>query len=194
MNILIAVPTYENIAPETFKSIYGLKSQHRLAFDFVRGYDCAKARNEIAKKAMAEGFDYVLMVDSDIILPEDAIEALIEDNDSVVVGIYPRKNTNCGETELFKLGTYDYVNRYNYNELEELPDRFQIKGSGLGCALINTEIFNRLPYPYFKFVTYDDGDVLSEDLFFCSNLAQTGISVYADSRVRCGHLTKGILW
>ena len=153
MNILIAVPTYENISPETFKSIYGLQSQHRLAFDYVKGYDCAKARNEIAKKAIAEGFDYVLMVDSDIVIPSDAIDKMLETQADVVVGVYPRKNTQCGETELFKRGTYDFVNRYTCNDLEEMPETFQIKGSGLGCALIKTEVFEKMPYPFFKFVT-----------------------------------------
>lgn len=194
MKVLIAVPTYESISPETFKSIYDLRSQHELAFEFIKGYDCAKARNEIAKRAVEIGADYVLMVDSDIILPQDAVDLLIEDNDSVVVGVYPRKNTNCGETELFKLGTYDYVNRYTYSEVEKQQERFQIKGSGLGCAMIKTELFSKLSYPYFKFVTYDDGDVLSEDLFFCSNATQVGISIFADSRVKCGHLVKGVMW
>ena len=49
--ILIAVPTFENIKPECFKSIYGLTRPegYVLYFDYVSGYDCAKARNQIAK-------------------------------------------------------------------------------------------------------------------------------------------------
>ena len=49
--ILIAVPTFENIKPQCFKSIYGLKRPigYDLYFDYVSGYDCAKARNQIAK-------------------------------------------------------------------------------------------------------------------------------------------------
>ena len=58
MKILIAVPTFETIEPEVFKSIYNLKSEHELHFDFCKGYDCAVARNEIGKKAQAGGYDY----------------------------------------------------------------------------------------------------------------------------------------
>ena len=45
--ILIAVPTFENIKPECFKSIYGLTNpkDFNLYFDYVKGYDCACARN-----------------------------------------------------------------------------------------------------------------------------------------------------
>ena len=43
MRILIAVPTFENILPDTFKSIYNLEKTEDMIvdFDFVRGYDCA---------------------------------------------------------------------------------------------------------------------------------------------------------
>ena len=58
--ILIAVPTFENIKPECFKSIYNLinPKDYLLYFDYVKGYDCARARNEIAKLAIEYNFDY----------------------------------------------------------------------------------------------------------------------------------------
>jgi hypothetical protein len=44
MKILIAVPTYENIVPETFKSIYNLEIPDGCdaVFEFVRGYGAAR--------------------------------------------------------------------------------------------------------------------------------------------------------
>lgn len=52
MKILIAVPTFESIQPEVFKAIYDLDpAGHDLHFDFVKGYDCACARNRIGRLA-----------------------------------------------------------------------------------------------------------------------------------------------
>lgn len=64
--IMIVVPTFESIKQECFKSIYGLTRPdgYDLYFDYVSGYDCARARNQIAKNAMAGNYDYVFMVDS----------------------------------------------------------------------------------------------------------------------------------
>ena len=92
MKILIAVPTFETIKPECFKSIYGLKRPDRctLYFDYVSGYDCAKARNQIAKNAMAGNYDYVLMVDSDIQLPQDTLINLLECESDIALGWYYR--------------------------------------------------------------------------------------------------------
>lgn len=190
MKILIAVPTFEYIAPECFKAIYNLQGND-LTFDFVRGYDCAKARNEIAKKAL-QGFDYVLMVDSDIIIPESSILNMLESSTAVCFGVYPRKN-KAGETELFKDDTFDFKNRYTFEELDGMDvDRITVKGSGFGCALINTGVFKTLEYPWFEFHSYNDGSFLSEDLSFCMK-ASALYPLYADLRVRCGHIAKTVL-
>lgn len=188
MSVLIAVPTFENIAPECFKAIYELKGDG-LSFEFVRGYDCAKARNEIVKKALG-GYDYVLMVDSDIVLPSDGLLHMLESPVDVCFGVYPRKRTP-GETELFKDGTFDFKNRYTFEELEGMEDRFTVKGSGFGCALIKTEVFENLSYPWFQFLSYDNNTFLSEDLYFCLN-ASVRYKLWADKRVRCGHIAKRI--
>lgn len=189
MKILIAVPTFENILPETFKSIYDLYVDDNIVdFQFVRGYDCAKARNAIAQKALDGGWDYVLMVDSDIVLPPETLVWFLEKPVDVCFGLYPHKNTKDGEAEIFKLGTIDYSRRFKFSELS--GDRIRIKGAGCGCAFVKTDIFKRLKYPWFKFVAYPNCTFLSEDLYFCSEASNLGIDIWADTRIRCGHLAK----
>lgn len=186
--ILISVPTFENITPECFKAIYELKGDG-LIFDYVKGYDCAKARNEIAKKAISGGYEYVLMVDSDIILPKDALDNMLDSPVDVCFGVYPRKT---GETELFKEGTLDFQNRYTFKEIENMG-KFPVKGSGFGCALIRTEVFENIPYPWFEFISYENNTFLSEDLAFCMKAA-VRYELIADARVRCGHIKKHVLY
>lgn len=197
MNVLVAVPTFENILPETFKSIYGLCIPNNVTvqFDFCKGYDCAKARNAIAQEALDYGFDYVLMVDSDIILPSNALVNLLENPVDICLGVYPRKNTTTGQTEIFKLGHKNFTDKNNLNisEIKE-PGRMDIKGGGLGCALINVSIFKVLPKPWFYYMIYANGDVLSEDNYFCDKASQKGFVIQADTRVRCGHLVRNFIY
>lgn len=196
MHILIAIPTFENILPDTFKSIYGLRRPEgaSLLFDFVRGYDCARARNVIAQEAIDHGFDYVFMVDSDIILPSDALVKLLRDDPDVVLGCYPQKNNKDGLVEIFKNGNKDYVNRYMYDELDALDGHVDVKGGGFGCALIRCAIFNHIQRPWFKYVEYLDGSLLSEDNYFCGLARDTGFKVQMDPEVRCGHSIRGFQW
>lgn len=190
MKILVAVPTFENITPETFKAIYDLHTgDHTVDFDFVKGYDCAVARNKIVDKTLKGGYDAVLMVDSDVIIPEDTLERFLESPVPICFGLCPRKNTDKRLTTAYKLGTANYDNAYSYDELN--LSRLECRGVGAACVLIRREVFEAMKYPYFKYVTYDDGRLLSEDFYFCEEARNRGYVIWADTRVRCGHLTRG---
>lgn len=200
--VLIAVPTFENIKPDCFKSIY---AQERVdgfdyLFDFVKGYDCAKARNMIAKEAIDENMDYVLMVDSDIQLPSDALKNLLSHDKDIVCGWYMRKRTTHDLAEVFTFGeNFTEANQYRSHDIKALNcDLIPIKGAGLGIVLIKTSYLKNTIAPWFKYVlygdenpipgVYNDEKVLSEDLYFCSEAMKRGVNVFLDPRVRGTHI------
>ena len=182
--------------PDTFKSIYNLEKTDdmNVFFDFVRGYDCARARNIICNNAIQDGYDYVLMVDSDIVLPAHTLIKMLDNPKPICLGCYPRKNTGSGTFEIFKLGQKDYINTFNYGELISFNGKIEIKGGGFGCAMIDVNIFQNLSYPFFKYVEYKNGAVLSEDNYFCSNATKAGYKIYAETDVICGHSIRKFQW
>ena len=188
MKILVAVPTAETIYPEVFKAIYGLdKCNCWVVFDYIRGYDCAQARNRIAQEAINEGCDYVL---------DDPVD--------VCLGVYANRNgtnTYTGATcvcRRFDVSGEEYYNyptesEYSAEEIHAMQaegkKKIRIHGGGFGCALVKTEVFSKLKWPWFKWVDYEDGHgTLSEDLYFCEQCKNEGIPVYADVRVTCAHI------
>lgn len=202
MTILIAVPTFENIYPDTFKSIYDLDSAGcEVFFEFVRGYDVATARNNIVQKALDMGVDYVLMVDNDVVLPSDALRNLLEDPKEVCLGYYAhrdRRNIYSGKSCICKMGEYNYTMLHTADELKALRDKgvykFQIHGGGMGCALIRTDVFHRIHYPWYDWINYNDANrgMLSEDLYFCEQCKNARIKIFTDTRVSCGHMLRHI--
>lgn len=206
MKVLIAVPTFESIYPDTFESIYNLdKGGHELVFAFVRGYDCATARNRIAQKALDMNVDYVLMVDNDVVLPADAVVKLLEKPVDVCLGYYAHRDTDNiyrGRTCVCKLGWFNYPleSEYTAQEIQDLKDggsrKIQIHGGGMGCAMIKTDVFRRINYPWYDWVNYNDEHrgMLSEDLYFCEQCKNTGIPIYTDVRVGCGHMMRRVQW
>lgn len=201
MKILIAVPTYENIYPDTFKSIYDLdKGGHECPFEYVRGYDCATARNNIAQMALDMNADYVLMVDNDVVMPKDTLVMMLEEPKDVCLGPYAHRkgDTYKGQTCICRL--YDsmgvpYFNfpaesLYTWNDLRtEAFHKIEIHGGGMGCALIKTDVFRRLKYPWYLWVNYaDKHGRLSEDLYFCAACKKAGIPIYTDTRIKCEHM------
>lgn len=212
MSILIAVPTFETIYPDTYKSIWDMdKDGHEVLFDSVRGYDVATARNRIARKAIDMNVDYVLMVDNDITLPQDALSLLLEDAREVNLGFYAHRGTDNlynGRTCLCKLKDengnayyhYPLESEYTAEEMKTMKAegirKIEIHGGGMGCALIRTEVFRKLSYPWYDWVNYGDKNrgMLSEDLYFCSLCRNSGIAIYGDVRVGCGHLMRHVQW
>lgn len=206
--ILIAVPTFENIYPDTFKSIYDLDTDgHDSIFEFVRGYDCATARNKIAQKAIDMDAEYVLTIDNDVVVPKDALKNLISHGEKVCLGYYAHRgsdNVYHGQACIYKLKDEHGNSYFNYpmesgyfaEELHSLSDKgvhlIQVHGGGMGCALISTSVFKRLKYPWYDWVNYESRGMLSEDLFFCEGCRKAGIKIYADTRVNCGHMLRHV--
>lgn len=192
MRILIAVPTFETVSTETYKSIWDMdKAGCQTDFEAVKGYDCARARNRMAQIAIEGRYDFIMMVDSDIIVPEDALAKLMEKPTDMVLGCYPHGHKDDQEhlAELFRFGQYNFAERIPYSELTG-KDRIRVKGGGLGCALISVSALDQLSVPQFKYVTYDNGSALSEDLYFCLKMFNAGKTIEADPRVKCGHVTR----
>lgn len=208
MNILIAVPTFENIYPDTFKAIYDLDKQgHDVTFEFVRGYDCATARNRIARIAIDKSTDYVFMVDNDVVIPKNALSYFLEEPKDVTLGFYAHRDSDNiyrGRTCVCKL--YDENGKLNYNypleseykadELKQLKEqgkfKVRIHGGGMGCAFIKTEVFNKIQYPWYDWTNYKSGAILSEDLYFCENCKKNSIPIYTDTRINCGHMLRHV--
>lgn len=206
MKILIAVPTFETIYPDTFQSIYELDTEgHEVFFRFVRGYDCATARNNIAQMALNMGVDYVLMVDNDVVLPKETIKWMLDEPVDVCLGYYAHRgadNLYTGRVSVCKLGWYNYPleSEYTADEMETYKKhgekKMKIHGGGMGCAMINTDVFRRTTYPWYDWVNYADDNrgMLSEDLFFCEKCRLSFIDIHTDARVGCGHMLRHIQW
>lgn len=207
MRVLIAVPTFENITPDTYKALWDMCKPCECDFEFVRGYDCATARNKIAQKAVDGGYDRVLMVDNDVTPPKDALTNLLSHDVEIVAGFYQHRtggNRPEGRTCAFKLADergkayFNYTKdaEYSRDELRALRDEgtylLKVHGVGMGCVLVNVGVFSRVKYPWFDWVNYKNRDQLSEDLYFCEELRKSGIPRHVDTRVACGHLFRTI--
>jgi hypothetical protein len=71
-------------------------------------------------------------------------------------------------------------------------DVFECSGIGTGCMAIKTELFRRLPEPWFLSVDEEgtpDTPVVqvTDDMYFCDKVQQAGFKILADTNVMCVH-------
>ena len=158
-------------------------------FDTVRGYDCALARINACRKAQDYGAEWLLMVDSDTVLPRDALDNLLSHDVDICLGYYQFKYKPDGETCLWKHGGWS--SRFTGKEMHVMAangkNLVRVTGGGMGCTLIRTAILDEIPKPWFRWVWNADGSDVGEDVYFFRQCQSKGIEVYADTRVACGH-------
>ena len=214
MRILIEVPTYDGrISPGTSESLWRLdKCGHEVDYKPRQGYGCDMARNRIAADALNAGYDFVLMVDNDISFRQDALQRLLEHDSDVTMGYYLNRYARGQKrlTTLYRLGFgWDM---YDASELRAMRDNgktgVRVKGGGLGFTLFKSSVFERVPFPWYKwtdltFKRYEAADVYEcrddfqsggEDINFCNLLTDAGIEIIADPRVNCGHEFRQVVW
>lgn len=200
MKLLIATPyiTKEHDPPS--KASVEALDKCGMAWEYhVRtGYGVDMQRNRIAAKAVSDGSDWLLMVDADVTLPEDALANLLEHDADVCMGWYLNRHarSDAQRTCLYGLGRgWDY---YEASKLRGKRDAgvytLKVRGGGLGCCLIRTAVFETLRFPWFVWsdVSFDKAtgrvDSCGEDIDFCIKCEQAGMQIYADTRVECGHV------
>lgn len=185
--LMIAIPTTQYCCLETYASIYRQKIPNGMSAEihFTKFYGVAEARNWLVKQAIEQKFDYILFIDSDIVLPdEDTIEKLIAHNLPIVGGWYIKKVPGQRIPEVFvpnKDGNLVNATEMSENQL------MKVGALGFGCVLINTGILRVMEYPYFTYEMTKD-NICSEDIIFCQKLTAKGIDIFVDTSIYCGHI------
>lgn len=183
--ILIAVPTAVRIECETFKSIYDLEipEGYETEFEFFWCYMIDQGRNQIAARAIQGGFDYLLAVDSDIILPKDALVKMLEHDKDLVAGMYRMRRPEQ-VVEIYDTNYWQYPQQ----QLLESTELLEIGGCGFGCVLVKTYVLAAVGYPQFKYhQAWRFSDTFSEDNDFCKKARDKGFRLWCDPTIRCGH-------
>jgi glycosyltransferase involved in cell wall biosynthesis len=180
MKICIGIPTNRLIKPKTAQSVLDLISHSKYDYKIIvseRGFNTSENRNYIAAQAVNNNCDYLFFVDDDMILPPDTLDRLLAHNKDIIGGIYKTKYEVQAD-----------VCEYFDNERTGL---FKVKALGTGCLLIKTEVFRKLPQPWFKYEWNQNGSIKrSHDWIFCEDARNAEYDVWADSTLEIKHIGK----
>ena len=168
MNILIGIPSKDKIDIESAVSIMNLDwDGHAIDYCHADGagvYGIAQARNKLCQKALDGGYDKLFMIDSDMIVPEDAIHNLLDPEHPIVIGVARYKN-DSRRAPIFK-GFQDEEGSDAWKWDDIPPGRFQFKTGGVACAMIDTELLRRMKRPWFVWTERANGTFVGEDIVF----------------------------
>ena len=150
------------------------------------------SREMIAKTAIENEFDYLAMIDDDMIGPPDLWDKLLAlDVDIVAPLAFTRKRPHYPvvyaqrggwrkDSPYHPIETH-IVRNYPRNQL------FECDAVGFGAVLIKVDVLKRMPYP--RFFTMFGTDGTGEDIWFCLQAKRlVKARVFCDARVQLLHL------
>lgn len=189
MKTLICVPCYDAMESGFVESLYKMQKVGQCDLEVLTGSLIYDARNRLCEKAVKGGYDYILWLDSDLIFPSDTLVNLFDaiKGKDFVSGIYYRRKPNYNPClyKTLRMG----LDGATSEDFDEIPDgEFEIEGCGFGMVLMKTEILKVIGNGAFSPIRG-----FGEDLSFCLKARREGYTLYATSKVKCGHIGKTII-
>jgi len=162
---------------------------HSMDWHYPRNMPVDKARTDAAEKALKDGCKYILFRDYDVLAPPNALNVLMARDVDVISAPYLSKQKPPWPL-IIKDGTPTWAWKHG--------DVVKCDRVGMGCTLIKTELFERLPKPWFQTSHKEHSELginapavqsYTEDMFFCERIyEELGIRPYADTSVFCVHM------
>ena len=195
MRTMIAIPCMDMMHTDFVISLTGLRHDGNIKFVYCASSLVYDSRNSLARRAILEGFDRVLWLDSDMKLPPDLLMKLSADLDEgrdMVSGLYVSRKPPIKPVIYSAIG-YDHIEGsmevkpyakqyYDY----PLDSIFEVEACGFGAVLMNTslleEVEKKFGLPFAPIMGF------GEDLSFCLRVKELGKKIYCDSTVKVGHV------
>lgn len=140
-----------------------------------------KAKELLSAFAIEHNYDYLLLLDSNMIIPFDSIERLLRHKKDIVAGIYQSKFIVGKKIRIGPLvilpdkngkGRFASTNELRDNELIE------VDAAGLGCCLISKKALQKIKFRL-------DKNIKRDDFAFFLDAKSAGFKAYADTSVKC---------
>jgi glycosyltransferase involved in cell wall biosynthesis len=142
-------------------------------------------RNYIRDYALKNDYDFLLFLDSDVLIHPRALEALLATKYDVVAGIYLNVFQLDGKPVvapvLFKDLGNGQCQLYTYEGAAK-QQVLEIGAAGLGCALISKKVLKEIP-----FRTFNNSSTGGEDMAFFVDARAKGFKTVANTFVKCLH-------
>jgi len=175
---------YEKVKNDGFNVIKN-EHLHRIRDMVIRDH------NMIRNKVLKEGFDYLLILDQDVIPPKDVIDRLIAANKDVAAGLYFGSHDINGSVKtmpfawVFSKGEKDWHNTGYLVEEEMWPGKLlKVAFTGMGCILISRKVLEKIEFRYDVNMDAWDDRWLGYDVW------DKGFEFWCDTGVKCKHMYK----
>ncbi len=193
LKVVIGVPTMEFARQAKFYDYFNMiERPANTLVSFSHGQSPAMNRNLIIKQALEANASHVFFVDDDVCIPHDALLKLIAHDKDIVSGLYLMRNYPHAPIA-FNVAFNDGKCRFKFLE-DGKEGLVEVVNFGLGCALIKTEVFEKLGESNWVRIGQLNSQEWNDDIDFFNRCRAAGFKLYLDQNIRCGHMCTATLW
>ena len=195
MRTMVAIPCMDMMHTDFVISLTGLRHDGNIKFVYCASSLVYDSRNSLARRAILEGFDRVLWLDSDMKFDSELFMKLSADLDEgrdMVSALYVSRKPPIKPVLYQHIGyehiegsreVKPYAKRYLDYPLDSV---FEIEACGFGAVLMKTSLLEEVEkafgLPFAPILGF------GEDLSFCMRVKELGKKMYCDSAVKVGHV------
>lgn len=192
MKLLIGIPTNRMLQPQMVLSLVNAVKSTSHDVDVVmatQGYTIAENRNYLVANTIKGKYDYLLMIDDDMIFPENTIDKLIS-NGKDICGVVANSRA------IPPMPVVEFFNDEELSEADRLlgrrdipTDLFECKAVGGGVVMVDAKIFTDWQSPWFDTEVHPTGMTKTgEDSWFCYKAREKGFTIWCDPTLKIGHI------
>lgn len=188
MKILLGMPCIKNIPTKTVGSLLRTVDRGIIDAMIVEGSLIYDARDDIARTAVDNDYDYVLYVDSDMIFTPDDVKKLLSHDVGICTGLYV---TRHGENKNVIYSDIITRRRFPFRAPKLIHDNATtgydtVAACGFGFCLIKVSVLKCMLKRYKSLFEPKWG--VGEDVAFCIRAKKCGFDIFTDRDVKLGHI------
>jgi cellulose synthase/poly-beta-1,6-N-acetylglucosamine synthase-like glycosyltransferase len=154
----------------------------------VEGSLIYDARDEIARYAVENDYDYVLYADSDMVFTADDVKRIVSHNADICSGLYV---TRHGENNNVCYSKVITRRNFPFREPKLIVDTATtgyspVEAVGFGFCLVKCSVIKTMLKRYKSLFEPKWG--VGEDIAFCIRAKKCGYSIFTDRDVKLGHI------
>ena len=179
-NVQIAVLNQGVLNTDLVKIINTMIQQdsYRIGLSYPVGKPITNNRNTIVQKFLAQKqYDYLMMIDSDIIPPPNILRLLDFQKDIITPLMFVMQKGKILPLylKMHKDGQYDFSR--DYLEKQGLQE---VDATGTGCIILSRKVLETIKHPFRNEYDSDGIKKLGNDLSFCKRAKKEGFKVYVN--------------
>jgi len=170
-----------------------------------------KCRNKIINYALENDYDYILMMDCDVIPPKNIISELMNCQKDIISGLYYNNFKIDGQNKVRPV-VWRHILPREFEEIKnQLPNSeliqyhtdlrrfltldeansnhvFKVRIPSAGCMLVKRNVIEKVRYGLLEIPA---GFHTSDDIYFAERAEELGFEIFCNTKVKCDHLVEG---